>query len=77
MIKEFIKSNGFIKFRVCFIGKREYIETAFEISIDIPNIMRGSKKTHTANNTFIYYKNNVNIFSTDYLSIAPCNFKRL
>ena len=53
MIKEFIKSNGFIKFRVCFIGNREYIDTALEISIDIPSITQESKKTHTAKNTYL------------------------
>ena len=53
MKKELIKSNWFYKLNVCFVGNREYIDTALEISIDIPNIMRGSKKTHTAKNTYL------------------------
>ena len=57
MKKELIKSNWFYKLNVCFVGNREYIDTALEISIDIPIITQESKKAHTANNTFIYYKN--------------------
>ena len=48
MKKELIKSNWFYKLNVCFVGNREYIDTALEISIDIPSIMQESKKTHTA-----------------------------
>ena len=51
MIKELIKSNWFYKLNVCFVGNMEYIDAALEISIDIPNIMRGSKKTHKKKNT--------------------------
>ena len=56
MKKELIKSNWFYKLNVCFVGNREYIDTALEISIDILSITQESKKTHTAK-ILIYYKN--------------------
>lgn len=53
MKKELIKSNWVYKLNVCFVGNREYIDTALEISIDIPSITQESKKTHTAKNTYL------------------------
>ena len=77
MKKELIKSNRFYKLNVCFVGNREYIDTALEISIDIPSITQESKKTHTAKKILIYYKNKSIFFLQIIKYFASCDLKEI